>query len=250
MSGILSGMALHGGLRPFGGTFLIFSDYLRPTIRLAAMMGLPVIYVFTHDSIGLGEDGPTHQPIEQLMSLRLIPNMTLFRPAEATETAVGWQVALKNVRGPTALSLTRQGLPTFDRSHLASARKAALGAYVLSDVGDPAAILMATGSEVHIALKAQELLAAQGIGARVVSMPSWELFEAQPVEYRHSVLPPEIKARVSMETGPTLGWERYVGDQGIAIGINRYGASAPYQEIYHNLGLTAEAMAVAAEQLV
>jgi transketolase len=249
MGSILNGMALHGGLRPFGGTFLVFSDYMRPTIRLAAIMGLPVIYVFTHDSIGLGEDGPTHQPVEQLMSLRLIPNLTVFRPAEATEAAIGWQVALRNSHGPTALSLTRQGLPTFDRSRLAPAKNAAHGGYVLSDADNPVVILMATGSEVQIALEAQALLSEQGIDARVVSMPSWELFEAQPIEYRHSVLPPDIRARVSMETGPTLGWERYVGRDGIAIGINRYGASAPYQEIYQNLGLTAEAMAAAAEKL-
>jgi transketolase len=250
MGSILNGVALHGGLRPFGGTFLVFSDYMRPAIRLAALMGLPVIYVLTHDSIGLGEDGPTHQPIEQLMSLRLIPNLTVFRPAEATEAAIGWQVAISNTDGPTALSLTRQGLPTFDRSRLAPARRAALGAYILSDVDDPAVILMASGSEVQIALETQSLLEEKDIGARVVSMPSWELFEAQPVEYRRSVLPPNIRARVSMETGPTLGWERYVGDDGIAIGINGYGASAPYQEIYKNLGLTAEAMAAAAEKLI
>ncbi|MGB3713711.1 MAG: transketolase [Candidatus Promineifilaceae bacterium] len=250
MGSILNGMALHGGVIPFGGTFLVFSDYMRPSIRLAAMMGLPVVYVFTHDSIGLGEDGPTHQPVEQLMSLRLIPGLTVFRPAEATETAVAWKVALKNNQGPTALSLTRQGLPTFDRTRLAPARMAALGAYILSDVDEPAAILMATGSEVHIALEAQSLLADKGIGARVVSMPSWELFEAQPIEYRASVLPPHIRARVSIETGVTLGWERYVGVEGTAIGIDRFGASAPYQEIYQNLGLTAEMMAAAAENLL
>jgi transketolase len=223
---------------------------MRPAIRLAAMMGLPVVYVFTHDSIGLGEDGPTHQPVEQLMSLRLIPGLTVFRPAEATETAVGWQVALKNNQGPTALSLTRQGLATFDRTRLAPARMAALGAYTLSDVDDPAAILMATGSEVHIALEAQSLLSEKGIDARVVSMPSWELFEAQPIEYRESVFPAHVRARVSIETGVTLGWERYVGVEGMAIGIDRFGASAPYQEIYQNFGLTAEAMVEAVENLL
>jgi len=242
MGGILNGMALHGGIRTFGGTFLVFSDYMRPTIRLAAMMGLPVVYVFTHDSIGLGEDGPTHQPIEQLMSLRLIPGLTVIRPAEATETAMAWQSALKNKQGPTALSLTRQGLETFDRTQLAPAKMAALGAYVLSDADDPAAILMASGSEVHIALEAQSLLSKKGIGARVVSMPSWELFESQPIEYRESVFPSHTTARVSMEAGVTLGWERYVGGDGTAIGIDRFGASAPFQEIYWNLGLTAEAM--------
>jgi transketolase len=242
MGSILNGMALHGGIRTFGGTFLVFSDYMRPPVRLAALMGLPVIYVFTHDSIGLGEDGPTHQPVEQLMSLRLIPGLTVIRPAEATETAMAWRAALKNEQGPTALSLTRQGLATFDRTRLAPARMANLGGYVLSDVDDPAAILMASGSEVHIALEAQAQLAGRGIDVRVVSMPSWELFEAQPVEYRESVLPAHIRARVSMEAGVTLGWERYVGGDGIAIGIDRFGASAPFQEIYQNLGLTAEAM--------
>lgn len=241
MGAILNGMALHGGIRPFGGTFLVFSDYMRPTIRLAAMMGLPVVYVFTHDSIGLGEDGPTHQPIEQLMSLRLIPGLTVTRPAEATETAVAWQMALKS-HGPTALSLTRQGLATFDRAQMAPAKMAALGAYVLNDADDPAAILMGSGSEVHIALEAQSLLEKKGIATRVVSMPSWELFEDQPVEYRESVFPSNIQARVSIEAGVTSGWERYVGQNGVAIGINRFGASAPFQEIYHNLGLTAEAM--------
>jgi transketolase len=242
MGGILNGMSLHGGVRTFGGTFLVFSDYMRPAIRLAALMGVPVVYVFTHDSIGLGEDGPTHQPIEQLMSLRLIPGLTVIRPAEATETAMAWRSALENKQGPTALSLTRQGLATFDRTKMAPAKMAALGAYVLSDVDDPVAILMASGSEVHIALEAQTLLAAKGMNARVVSMPSWELFEAQPIEYRESVFPSYIKARVSIEAGVTLGWERYVGQDGKAIGLDRFGASAPFQEIYKNLGLTAEAM--------
>jgi len=250
MGSILNGMALHGGIRTFGGTFLVFSDYMRPPIRLAALMGLPVIYVFTHDSIGLGEDGPTHQPVEQLMSLRLIPGLTVIRPAEATETAMAWRAALKNEQGPTALSLTRQGLATFDRTRLAPAKMANLGGYVLSDVDDPAAILMASGSEVHIALEAQAQLAGRGIDVRVVSMPSWELFEAQPVEYRESVLPAHIRARVSMEAGVTLGWERYVGGDGIAIGIDRFGASAPFQEIYQNLGLTAEAMVDAVVKLL
>jgi transketolase len=250
MSSILNGMALHGGIRPYGGTFMVFSDYLRPTIRLASMMGLPVIYVFTHDSIGLGEDGPTHQPIEQLMSMRLIPGLTVFRPADANETAVGWQVALANKNGPTAFALTRQGLPTLDRSLYPAAENAVKGGYVLSDVEDPAVILLASGSEVHIALEAQASLAEQGVAARVVSMPSWELFDAQPAAYRDSVLPPAVLARVSVEAGVTTGWERYVGPQGKMIGLNRYGASAPYQEVYRNLGLTAEAVAEAAKELV
>jgi transketolase len=250
MGGILSGMALHGGIRPYGGTFLVFSDYMRPAIRLAALMGLPVIYVFTHDSIGLGEDGPTHQPIEHLMSLRTIPNLTLFRPADATETAIGWRVALENRHGPTALVLTRQGLPTLDRSRYALAVEAMRGAYVLSDSDDPEVILMATGSEVHLALAAQEQLAEGGVAARVVSVPSWELFAAQPAAYRDLVLPPHVKARVSIEAGVTLGWERYVGADGMAIGLDRFGASAPYQTIYEKLGLTAEAVTDAARKLI
>ena len=250
MSAILNGMALHGGLRPYGGTFLVFSDYLRPTIRLASMMALPVIYVFTHDSIGLGEDGPTHQPVEHLMALRVIPGLTLIRPGDAGETTMAWRVALENKHGPTALVLTRQGLPTLDRERYAPAEMAARGAYVLSDSDDPAAILIGTGSEVGIALEAQALLAEKGVSARVVSMPSWELFDAQPAGYRESVLPAAIRARVSVEAGSKQGWERYVGRDGIAIGMDRFGASAPYEEIYQKLGITAEAMAAAALELI
>lgn len=250
MSSILSGMALHGGLRPYGGTFLVFSDYLRPTIRLASMMSLPVIYVFSHDSIGLGEDGPTHQPIEQLMSLRLIPGVTVFRPADANETAVGWQVALANKTGPTALALTRQGVPILDRSKYAPAAGAARGGYVLSEAQEARVILMASGSEVHIALDAQASLAQEGLAARVVSMPSWELFDAQPKAYRDSVLPPAVQARVSIEAGVTIGWERYVGPRGKMIGLNRFGASAPYHEVYRHLGLTAEAVVEAAKEVL
>jgi transketolase len=249
MGGILNGMALHGGVRPYGGTFLIFSDYMRPTIRLAALMELPVIYVFTHDSIGLGEDGPTHQPIEHLMSLRAIPNLTTFRPADANETAVGWRVALENLDGPTALILTRQSLPILPFETEGAAR----GAYILSPGSKPEqpdVILIGTGSEVQLALKAQELLAAGGIAARVVSMPSWELFDQQPADYRESVLPANITARVAIEAGRPLGWERYVGLRGTAIGLNRFGASAPYKTIFEKLGITAEAMADAARGLL
>lgn len=249
MSSILTGMALHGGIRPYGGTFLVFSDYLRPTIRLACMMELPVIYVFTHDSIGLGEDGPTHQPIEQWMSLRAIPRLLTFRPADASETAVGWQVALDNTASPTALALTRQGLPILDRTKYAPAEGAARGAYILSDADDPQVILIGTGSEVHIALEAQTLLAERGIGARVVSMPSWELFDAQPADYRESVLTATITARVSVEAGVKKGWERYVGPEGIVIGLDHYGASAPYQSLYQNFGITAEGVAEAAMEV-
>lgn len=250
MGAAMSGMALHGGVRPYGGTFLIFSDYMRPPIRLAGMMGLPVIYVFTHDSIGLGEDGPTHQPVEQLASLRAIVNLVTIRPADATETVEAWRVALQRKEGPTALVLTRQGLPTLDRSPLAAADNLARGAYVLSDAEDPAVILIGTGSEVHIALEAQALLREEGIAARVVSMPSWALFEAQAPAYRESVLPSSIGARVAVEAAAKLGWERYVGTEGAIIGMERYGASAPYEEIYEHLGITAEAVARAAAQVL
>ncbi|MCA9944697.1 MAG: transketolase [Anaerolineales bacterium] len=250
MGGMMNGMILHGGVRPYGGTFLVFSDYMRGSVRLAALMSLPVIYVFTHDSIGLGTDGPTHQPIEHVMSLRAMPHMTVIRPADATETAVAWQSAIENLAGPTSLILTRQGVPTLDRSQLAAADGAAKGAYILSDVENPQVLLLATGSEVQIALEAQAKLAEQDVAARVVSMPSWELFAAQDPAYQESVLPRSITARVSIEAGVTLGWERYLGFEGIAIGLNRYGASAPYKTIYQNLGLTAEAMVEAALSLV
>ena len=250
MGAAMNGLALHGGVRPYGGTFLIFSDYMRPTIRLAAMMGLPVIYVFTHDSIGLGEDGPTHQPVEHLPSLRAIPNLVVFRPADANETAVGWQVALRRKDGPTALALTRQKLPTLDRERYAPAGEAAKGAYVLSDADDPQAILIGTGSEVHIALEAQRLLAEEGVAARVVSMPSWELFAEQPASYRERVLPPSVKARVAVEAAASLGWERYVGDGGAAVGLEWFGASAPYQEIYEHRALTPQAVAKAARRVL
>ncbi|MFZ1397184.1 MAG: transketolase, partial [Candidatus Promineifilaceae bacterium] len=250
MGGMLNGMALHGGVRPYGGTFLVFSDYMRGSVRLAALMGLPVIYVFTHDSIGLGTDGPTHQPIEHVMSLRAMPNMTVIRPADAAETAVAWRVALEHKTGPTSLILTRQGVPTLDRSQYAAASGAARGAYVLSDADNPQVLLLATGSEVQLALEAQAKLAEKGVSARVVSMPSWEIFAAQDAAYQESVLPKAITARVSIEAGVTLGWERYLGLGGKAIGLDRYGASAPYKAIYQNLGITAEAMVDAALSLL
>jgi transketolase len=250
MAGILNGMALHGGIRPYGGTFLIFSDYMRPSIRLAALMELPVIYVFTHDSIGLGEDGPTHQPVEHLMALRAIPNLTVIRPAEAGETAVAWRAALENGHGPTALVLTRQNLPTLDRQVYGAADGLLRGGYVLSDADEPEVILIGTGSEVQLALEAQKLLAGKEVRARVVSLPSWELFGAQTAEYRQSVLPPSIKVRVSIEAGTTFGWERYIGDEGRAIGLDHFGASAPYETIYKEFRITAEAMAEAALSLL
>lgn len=247
MGGMMNGMVLHGGVRPYGGTFLVFSDYMRPSIRLAALMGAPVIYVFTHDSIGLGEDGPTHQPIEQLMSLRAIPGLTVIRPCDAVEVAEAWQIALENKSGPTALVLTRQAVPTLNHVQSQITGSVANGAYVIKQPSrQPQVLLMGTGSEVHIALEAEKLLAEKGIGAQVVSMPSWELFAKQPDVYRHTVLPPHIKARVSIEAGVTLGWERYIGDGGTAVGLDRFGASAPYKTIYEKLGLTAEAVVEAA----
>jgi transketolase len=248
MGAILNGLALHGGVRPYGGTFLIFSDYMRPAIRLAALMKLPVVFIFTHDSIGLGEDGPTHQPIEHFTSLRAIPNLAVFRPADATETVEAWRAALTRPHGPTALILTRQAIPVIDRARYALAQGAARGGYILSETEDPEVILIGTGSEVHLALAAQEMLATQEVRARVVSMPCWELFDAQPDEYRETVLPSDIRARVAVEAGATLAWSRYVGLDGRIVGLDRFGASAPYQVIYQKLGLTAEAVAEAAWQ--
>jgi transketolase len=245
MGGILNGLALHGGVRPYGGTFLIFSDYMRPAIRLSALMELPVVFVFTHDSIGLGEDGPTHQPIEQLTSLRSIPNLAVLRPADATETVEAWQVALSRRHAPTALVLTRQALPVLNRSYLAPADGVSRGAYVVRDVDHPEVILIGTGSEVHLALAAQEILAAQNVKGRVVSMPCWELFDEQPDHYREAVLPSALRARVAVEAGATLAWARYVGLDGAIVGLDHFGASAPCQVLYQQFGITAEAVAQA-----
>ena len=244
MGAILNGMALHGGIRPYGSTFFVFSDYMRPTIRLAALMGLPVIYVFTHDSIMVGEDGPTHQPVEHLPSLRAMPGLVLLRPADANETAAAWRVALEHRDGPVALVLSRQKLPILEG---VDPEGVARGAYVLADAEDPRVLLLATGSEVEVALGAQKLLAEEGIAARVVSMPSWELFEAQPRAYRDSVLPPEITARVAVEAATPLGWDRYVGPEGAVIGMTRFGASAPYQVLAREFGFTAENVAAQAK---
>lgn len=243
MGGILNGMALHGGLIPYGGTFLVFSDYMRPAVRLAAMMHLPIVYVWTHDSLWIGEDGPTHQPVEHLAALRAIPNLTLIRPCDANETAEAWRAALRRRDGPTALVLTRQNLPILDRSGVAGAQNLARGAYVLRDApeGNPNLILIASGSEVHLALAAQEGLAEQGVQARVVSMPSWELFDAQPPEYRAAVLPPAVP-KIAIEAARPLGWERYVGPDGAVIGIGRFGASAPYPVLMEKFGFTPQAV--------
>ena len=244
MGAILNGMALHGGVIPYGGTFLIFTDYMRPTIRLAAMMELPIVYVWTHDSVWIGEDGPTHQPVEQLPSLRAIPNLHVIRPADANETAAAWRVALERRDGPTGLVLTRQALPIRDRGELVDAGHLARGAYVIREApsGSPELILIATGSEVTLAIEAQEALAERGMEARVVSMPCWSLFEAQPEAYRHQVLPPEVGARVAVEAAAPLGWDRYVGPKGAVIGMERFGASAPYEDLMEFFGFTVEAV--------
>jgi transketolase len=233
-------MVVHGGVYAFGGTFFNFSDYMRPSVRLAALMEVPSIFVWTHDSVGLGEDGPTHQPIEQLMSLRAMPNFTLFRPGDANETVYAWRAALENRSGPTGLVLTRQKIPVLDRARYAPAEGTLRGAYTVLDAPgeNPQVIIIGTGSELQLAIGAAEQLQSQGIGARAVSMPCWELFEAQPPEYRDAVLPPSVRSRVSVEAGATFGWCRYVGDQGLAVGIDRFGASAPGETNMEQFGFT------------
>ncbi len=241
MASISNGMALHGGIRPYTGTFLVFSDYMRPALRLAALMQTAVTFIFTHDSIGLGEDGPTHQPIEHLMALRAIPGLTVIRPADANETVEAWRLALTH-HGPTCLILTRQNLPVLDRSGMQEDGGAERGAYVLVDPpgGRPQVILIATGSEVSVAVGAQKLLGEKGVAARVVSMPSWEIFERQSQEYRASVLPPGVTARVAIEAGSPLGWYKYVGTAGDIIGMSRFGASAPGKVNLDRFGFTPE----------
>jgi transketolase len=239
MGAIMSGLFLHGGIRPYGGTFLVFADYMRPAIRVAALMGLPLIYVFTHDSIAVGEDGPTHQPVEHLASLRGIPNLCVIRPADANETADAWRQAIKASGSPVALVLSRQKLPVLQ----ADQTKGGLdnGAYVLADCdGPPDVILIATGAEVHQALEAKQVLAQQNIAVRVVSMPSWELFEQTSIEYRNSVLPPKVTARIAIEAGIPSGWERYVGNDGAIIGMTSFGASAPGGTLLEKFGFTSE----------
>ncbi len=251
MGAIVSGIALNGGTIPCAASFLIFSDYMRPAIRLACMMKLRIIYIFTHDSIGLGEDGPTHQPVEQIMGLRMIPNLLLIRPADATETLEAWKIAIERREGPTALVLTRQAVPVLDRATLSSASGVGQGGYILWDSGDnPQVILIGTGSEVHLALAAGQILRGKGIAARVVSLPCWSLFDSQSENYRNSVLPPRISARVSIEAGTPLGWEHYVGPKGKTIGISRFGASAPGQAVYEKLGLTAQHVVDASLELL
>lgn len=251
MGAALNGLALHGGIIPFGGTFLIFSDYCRPALRIAALSEIPSIFVFTHDSIGLGEDGPTHQPVEHLASLRAMPNALVIRPADANEVSWAWHAALHHTGGPSLIILTRQKLPVLDREQLAPSRNLLKGAYILSESAgeDPDLILIGTGSEVQLVLEAQKMLDEKGIATRVVSMPSWELFEQQDETYREQVLPTGVKARISVEAGATLGWKRWIGDEGIAVGLDHFGASAPYRDIFRNFGITSERIVGEAEKL-
>jgi transketolase len=254
MGAILNGIAAHGGTRVFGGTFLTFSDYMRGSVRLAAIMGLPVTYVWTHDSIGLGEDGPTHQPIEHLAALRAIPGLDIVRPADANETAACWQAILENTDRPAGLVLTRQNVPTFPRGQdgYSDTSNVHRGGYVLLDVdgGLPDVVLVGTGSEVQLAVRARELLAADGVRARVVSMPCREWFDAQETSYRETVIPPIVKARVSVEAAVSQGWREVVGDHGRMVSIEHYGASADYARIYSEFGITAEAVAQAAQDSI
>lgn len=242
MGAVVNGMTLHKGIIPYGATFLVFSDYMRPPLRLAAMMKIPSIFVFTHDSIGVGEDGPTHQPVEHVAALRVIPNLVVIRPADANETAVAWRVALESKDRPVAFALTRQKLPILDQTKFPSAEGLARGAYILSDPedGSPDLILIATGSEVSLALDAAKQLKEKGIKPRVVSMPSWELFDDQDEAYRNEVLPPSVTARLAIEAGSTQGWHRYVGSAGDVIGLDHFGASAPGGVVYEKLGFTVE----------
>jgi transketolase len=252
MGAISVGLALHGGVIPFTGTFLAFADYMRPPMRLAALMGLRIIFVFTHDSIGVGEDGPTHQPVEQVMNLRQIPNMTVLRPADANETLEAWRLALSNSSGPTSLVLSRQNLPVLDRSICASAAGVRQGGYILweSSVLEPNIILIATGSEVSMTLEAGRKLAAEGIRVRVVSLPSWEIFDRQPLEYRDKVLPAHIKAKLAVEAGIKLGWEHYVGLDGKILGMDRFGASAPGSVLFEKFGFTSAHIAAIAREMI
>ncbi len=253
MSAAMNGMALHGGVIPYGGTFLVFSDYARPAIRLSALQNARVVYVMTHDSIGLGEDGPTHQPIEHVTSLRLIPNLDVYRPCDAVEVAECWELSLKRGDGPSLLALSRQNLPQL-RTEASDENRSARGAYRLRRAGAARrVILIATGSEVEIAVGVREQLEAQGIGADVVSMPCWSRFDAQPAEYRADILPdvdPAQLLRVSIEAGTTIGWERYTMVNGLRFGIDRFGASAPYERIYQEFGLTPQHVAARTRALL
>ncbi|MBO6575431.1 MAG: transketolase [Rhodothermales bacterium] len=251
MGGICNGMALHGGIVPYCATFLVFSDYMRPSVRLAALMGLQVIYVFTHDSIGLGEDGPTHQPIEHMLALRAIPGLDVYRPADAAETAEAWRAALRRTDGPSALALSRQGLPQLEGTAGAAAHGVARGGYVVRDCeGTPDVILMGTGSELQLAVGAADALVADGVAVRVVSMVCTDVFDRQDAEYRNAVLPPSVSARVAVEAGVSLGWERYVGLAGTTVAMDDYGASAPAKVLFEKFGFTVDAVVAAARRVM
>ncbi len=250
MGSILNGISVSGLLRAYGGTFMVFSDYMRGAVRVAAISKYPSIFVWTHDSIGVGEDGPTHQPVEQLASLRAIPNLIVFRPADANETTQAWKYTLEHRDAPVALLLTRQGLPVLDQDKYGSAASVSKGAYTVLKCDSPDVLLLASGSEVAIALSAAEGLATEGIKAQVVSMPSWELFEKQDQAYKDSVIPPDVKARVGIEAGVELGWHKYIGDKGAFIGMSTFGASGPFKACYEKFGITAENVTAAARKAV
>jgi transketolase len=252
MASVLNGISAHGGLRPFGSTFLVFSDYMKPAIRLAAIMRLPVIYIGTHDSIGLGEDGPTHQPVEHLAMLRAIPNLVVLRPGDAAETVEAWRAAMQRRGGPTMLVLSRQKLPVLERPPLGPAEGVSRGAYTLLDApnGAPQAILIASGSELHVALAAARLLQADRVRVRVVSMPSWEVFSSQSEAYRNEVLPPNVKVRLGIEAASPFGWLRWVGDEGGMLAMDGYGASAPGERLFQEFKFTPERAAELVRQLL
>jgi transketolase len=251
MGAIMNGMAVTDGIIPYGGTFFVFSDYMRPAIRLACIMGIRPIYVFTHDSIGVGEDGPTHEPVEQLAALRCIPNMTSIRPADANETVAAWKFAIEYNNGPVALLLTRQKLPTIDRAKYSSAENLMKGAYILiENSSTPDLILIGTGSEVSLALGAYDQMIKEGVKVRVVSMPSWELFERQSKEYRNFILPPNVKKRIAVEALVPMGWEKYVGDNGKIIGMTSFGTSAPVDAIFKHFGFTVENVVKTAKEIL
>jgi transketolase len=252
MGAIVNGMAYHGGIIPYGGTFLVFSDYMRGALRLAALSHLHSLWVFTHDSIGVGEDGPTHQPVEHLASLRAMPNILTLRPGDANEVSQAWKAAVERQEGSTALILSRHGVPTLDRQTYASADGLHKGAYVLADLGsgDPDLILMASGTEVSLIVAAGEMLAEEGANVRLVSFPSWELFEDQDPSYQNEVLPPEISARLAVEAGVSQGWHRWVGDRGDVLSVERFGASAPQKVVYKEYGLTVENVLARARALL
>ncbi|WP_457643993.1 transketolase-like TK C-terminal-containing protein, partial [Persephonella sp.] len=248
MGAAVNGMALHGGLIPFGATFFVFSDYMRASVRLAALMGVHSIFVYTHDSIGVGEDGPTHQPVEHLMSFRIMPDLTVIRPADANETVEAWKIAIREKK-PVLLVLTRQNVPVLDPSKYPIKEGVEKGAYILEEDENPEIVLIGTGSEVHVCLSAAQLLREDGIKVRVVSMPSWELFFKQPEEYRKQVLPPELP-KVAVEAGSSLGWKEIVGDNGVVIGMETFGASAPGGELMERFGFTSSNVAQKAKQLL